>query len=512
MNTSVALIILDGWGIGIEDPGINAVEAAKVPFIQSLAEKYPHSTLLTSGEDVGLPAGQMGNSEVGHLNIGAGRVVYQQLALINKAIEEKVMEHHPVLMDIFKYVKENGKKLHLMGLVSNGGVHSSMDHIKALLNSCVHHEVQSVFLHAFTDGRDTDPKSGLGFIQDLEEHMNQTTGKIATIIGRYYAMDRDKRWERIKLAYDLIVNSQGTHFMSATEAIEASYHNSVTDEFIKPVLITDAENQPLTHIEDGDAVIFFNFRTDRGRELTQVLTQEEKPEFDMHPLNLEYITMTEYDATYRNVKILFPEQDLDLTLGEVLEKNRKKQLRIAETEKYPHVTFFFSGGREAPFEGEERLLVPSPKVTTYDLEPQMSAEKITDALIPEIESRRYDFFVLNFANPDMVGHTGVFPAVVKALETVDRCTKKIVEACQSSGYDVLILADHGNAEFMVNPDGSPNTAHTTNPVPLYLISDNPLLKLKSGRLADIAPTVLSLMGIDAPPQMTGEVLIEQADA
>ena len=502
----VALLILDGWGIGEENPEINAIAKANIPFVKSLFQHYPHTTLRTSGEDVGLPAGQMGNSEVGHLNIGAGRVVYQQLQLINKAFEENKLESHPVINEAFDYAKKNNKKVHFLGLVSNGGVHSSLDHVKSLCTLAHKKGVENLFIHAFTDGRDTDPKSGLGFIKELEDHLAESTGKIASVIGRYYAMDRDKRWERVKLAYDLLVNGTGEKYKSSQEAIKKSYENNVTDEFIKPVVIIDDAGKPLAKIEEGDVVLFFNFRTDRGRQLTQALSQQEFPEFGMKPLKLFYITMTQYDQTYKDVKILFQEQNLSKTLGEVVEAAGKKQLRIAETEKYPHVTFFFSGGREVEFKGEKRIMIPSPKVATYDLQPDMSARGITDAVVKEINTKENDLIILNFANPDMVGHTGVFDAVVKALETIDKCTEEVVNACIKNDYAVIIIADHGNADYMVNPDGTPNTAHTTNLVPCILLNGKGTT-LKDGRLADVAPTILALMGIEQPEEMTGKSLI-----
>jgi 2,3-bisphosphoglycerate-independent phosphoglycerate mutase len=503
----VALLILDGWGIGADDPKINAIARARMPFLKNIFKEYPHATLRTSGEDVGLPEGQMGNSEVGHLNIGAGRIVYQQLALINKAFAEKTVHNHPVLNEAFRYAKEHSRPIHLLGLVSDGGVHASLDHLKELCTIAKEKGHDKVFIHAFTDGRDTDPKSGAGYLRDLEAHLAKTTGKIASIIGRYYAMDRDKRWERVKLAYDLLVHGKGKHYKNAVDAVKASYENGVTDEFIKPVVITSDDNEPLATIKEGDVVLFFNFRTDRGRQLTQVLTQKEMPEFDMHPLKLYYLTMTRYDQTFQDVKVLFEEQNLSNTLGEVVEKAGRRQLRIAETEKYPHVTFFFSGGRETPFGGEHRILIPSPKVPTYDLQPDMSAKEITDAAVGEIEQEANDLIVLNFANPDMVGHTGVFDAVVQAMETMDECTRRVVEACRKHHYSVIIIADHGNADYMLNPDGTPNTAHTTNPVPIVLLDDNKSLKVRDGRLADVAPTILELMGIEEPEEMTGESLV-----
>ncbi len=512
MNQSqkVALLIIDGWGIGVKDPKINAVEAANMPFIKGLFNQYPNSYLLTSGENVGLPDGQMGNSEVGHMNLGAGRVVYQMLVAINKAFENKSIDHNQVLLDAFKYAKEHNKKVHLLGLVSDGCVHASLEHLKGLCTIAAENQVDNVFIHAFMDGRDTDPHGGAGYIKDLEAHLAKTTGKIASLIGRYYAMDRDKRWERVQQAYDLLVDGEGEGFASAHDAIEANYQNGITDEFIKPSYITGADAKPLATIEPGDVVLFFNYRTDRGRELTLALSQQSFPDYGMSPLDLYYITMTPYDHTYKNVKILFPEQDLKMTLGEVIEKAGKTQLRIAETEKYPHVTFFFSGGRETPFAGENRIMVPSPKVATYDQQPSMSAAGVTDAAIHEMETAKPDLIVLNYANPDMVGHSGVFPAVVEALETIDACATRLIGSCLENGYDAIIISDHGNSEFMVNPDGSPNTAHTTNPVPMiYVSQSNSPAQIHPGRLADIAPTILSLMGIPAPAEMDGTVLIGQ---
>lgn len=509
-SKKAALIILDGWGIGKDDPHINAIAAAKTPCMNRLMSQYPNTTLYTFGKHVGLPEGQMGNSEVGHLNIGAGRVVYQQLVIINKAFESGEVAKNQVLTDAFEYAGNNNKKIHLLGLVSNGGVHSSLEHLKGLCTIASEAGLQDkLFIHAFTDGRDTDPKSGIEFITEIENHLHNTGGKIASVIGRYYAMDRDKRWERTKLAYDLLVNGTGKPATSTIKAIEDSYNEGVTDEFITPVVITDNENKPLATIAPDDVVIFFNFRTDRGRQLTMALTQQDFPEFGMKAMPLYYITMTNYDATYKNVQILFGEQDLQMTLGEVIEKTEKTQLRVAETEKYPHVTFFFSGGRETPFIGEKRILVASPKVATYDLKPSMSAEEITGNTILEIEHSHPDLLVLNFANPDMVGHTGVFSAVVEAIETVDKCLERLVEVLQKEGYDILVTADHGNADFVVNDDGTPNTAHTTNLVPLILVTENKNIKLTQGKLADLAPTILYIMGIPKPEQMTGNILVKE---
>ena len=510
MNQSqkVALLIIDGWGIGKKDPAINAVEAANMPFVKGLFNQYPNSYLLTSGENVGLPDGQMGNSEVGHMNLGAGRVVYQMLVAINKAFENKQIDKNLILLEAFEYAKEHNKKFHLLGLVSDGCVHASLEHLKGLCTIAAENHVENVFIHAFMDGRDTDPHGGAGYIKDLEAHLAKTTGKIASVIGRYYAMDRDKRWERVKQAYDLLVHGTGELFTSASDAITYNYKEGVTDEFIKPSYIIGADSKPLALIEEGDVVLFFNYRTDRGRELTMALSQEAFPDYNMSPLDLHYITMTPYDHTYKNVKILFPEQDLKMTLGEVIEKAGKTQLRIAETEKYPHVTFFFSGGRETPFNRENRIMVPSPKVATYDLQPYMSADGVTDAVVNEMNTNKPDLIVLNYANPDMVGHTGVFSAVVSALETIDVCMKRVIDACLANGYEAIILSDHGNSDFVVNPDGSPNTAHTTNQVPVIYVSKDHLdSKINPGRLADIAPTILKLMGIKQPEEMDGKVLI-----
>ncbi|MFZ9263116.1 MAG: 2,3-bisphosphoglycerate-independent phosphoglycerate mutase [Chitinophagaceae bacterium] len=506
-NRKSILIIMDGWGKG-EVRSSDAIQHAKVPFVQSLYNTYPNTTLTTCGELVGLPEGQMGNSEVGHLNLGAGRIVYQELQRINVAIKNGSFQKNETLLASIHYAKKNNKKLHLLGLVSDGGVHSHTNHLKALVDVCKNEGLSNVFIHAFTDGRDTDPKSGLGFIQDLENHLTNSTGKIASIIGRYYAMDRDKRWERVQLAYDAMVKGVGKKAKHSVDAIKAAYAEEITDEFIKPVILTDNDDLPLATIENGDAVICFNFRTDRCREITEVLTQKDFQEFNMHKLNLEYTTMTEYDSTFKHVHVVFNNDNLTHTLGEVLEQHGKKQIRIAETEKYPHVTFFFSGGREVPFEGEKRIMAASPKVATYDLQPEMSAFELTDKIIPEIQQQTADFICLNYANADMVGHTGIWEAAVKAVETVDQCVEKVVDACLENGYTVFLTADHGNADFMKNEDGSPNTAHTLNPVPLFIIDKEWRGKIKAGKLGDIAPTILTFMGIPIPAEMTGEVLIE----
>jgi len=500
------LIIMDGWGLGKVD-GADAIRQANTPFVDSLYAKYPNSTLVTCGEAVGLPDGQMGNSEVGHLNIGAGRIVYQELQRINVAVRDGSFAKNPVLLEALRFAKSNNKKLHLLGLVSNGGVHSHINHLKAVVDSCKAEGLKNVFIHAFTDGRDTDPKSGLGFIRDLQSHLDATaTGKIATVSGRYYAMDRDKRWERIKLAYDALVNGKGEPGTTATGIIEKSYTAGVTDEFIKPAVVMDSGGKPLAVIEDGDVAICFNFRTDRCREITEVLTQMDIPEQGMKKISLYYTTMTEYDHHFKNVHVMFENDDLKMTIGEVIAKNRLTQIRIAETEKYPHVTFFFSGGRENPFDGEKRIMIPSPKVATYDLQPEMSAEGVTQAILPELQNKTANFICLNFANADMVGHTGVFSAAVKAVETVDHCVERVVTAALASDYLVFITADHGNADYMVNPDGSPNTAHTLNLVPYFIVDNQWHGKLHPGKLADIAPTMLKLMGYDVPKEMTGAVL------
>ena len=501
-------MILDGWGIA-KNKAVSAIDNAKTPFINSLYPKYPNSKLEASGLAVGLPAGQMGNSEVGHMNIGAGRVVYQDLVRVNKAIEEKELDKNPVLLEAFAYAKKNNKSVHYMGLVSDGGVHSHIDHLKGLITIASNNGIKNLFVHAFTDGRDTDPKGGYAYITEVVDHMSKTTGTLASIVGRYYAMDRDKRWERVKLAYDVLVKGTGEKTTTPLASIQSSYDNNVTDEFIKPVVVVDASKQPVGLVKEGDVVLCFNFRTDRGREITEVLTQKNFPEQDMKKLSLYYITLTNYDDSFQNVKTIFDKDNLDKTLGEVVSAENKKQIRIAETEKYPHVTFFFSGGREQPFPGESRILCPSPKVATYDLAPEMSANDIKDKIIPELESKSADFICLNFANPDMVGHTGVFAAAVKACETVDSCAQKVTEAALRNGYSTIIIADHGNADMMINEDGTPNTAHTTNLVPCILVDDTYKGKLKNGKLGDLAPTILTLMGITIPKQMTGEILVDK---
>ena len=503
----VAFIILDGWAHGPKDENINAVEKAKTPFMDGLYLQYPHAELKTSGENVGLPEGQMGNSEVGHLNIGAGRIVYQPLVRINKAIEDRTLHQNQAIKDAIQYAKQNKKNIHLLGLVSDGGVHSHVKHLKGLCNIFHEHDFDDLYIHAFTDGRDTDPKSGVGYIQSLQQFLQKSSGRIASLIGRYYAMDRDNRWERVKKAYDLLVNGKGKESKDAPKAIMESYEEGITDEFIEPIVITDDDNQPIGTIEEGDVVLFFNFRTDRGRELTMALTQKDFPDQDMETMDLYYLTMTQYDKNFENVKVILDNSNPKNTLGEVMADNQRTQLRIAETEKYPHVTYFFSGGRENEFEGESRKMIPSPKVATYDLQPAMSAQAVTDELINEVNEKHPELIILNYANPDMVGHTGVFDAVVKAVETVDSCLKQAVEYLRKEGYTCIVTADHGNADFMVNEDGSPNTAHTTNPVPVILIGEDKETKLRNGRLADIAPTILQLMEINAPEEMTGKPLL-----
>jgi len=508
MNKKVILMILDGWGIATK-PEVSAINKANTPFVDSLYNKYSHSKLDASGLAVGLPDGQMGNSEVGHMNIGAGRVVYQDLVKINKAIDENTIENNKTLQETLKYVKDNNKKLHFIGLVSDGGVHSHLNHLKGLISIADNYGLDDVFVHALTDGRDTDPKSGLGFLEELQSHMDMTTGKIGTVIGRYYAMDRDKRWERVQLAYDALVNGTGVHTRDIFKAIKDSYAADVTDEFIKPIIHVNEEGDPYAKIEEGDVVFGFNFRTDRLREITIALTQQDFPEYNMKTIGLFFVTMTNYDNSFKDVKVIFDKDNLNNTLGETLSQRGKKQIRIAETEKYPHVTFFFSGGRELEFEGESRLLCPSPKVATYDMQPEMSAYDIRDKIIPELEKGDVDFVCLNFANADMVGHTGDFSAAVKACETVDECTKDVVNAALKNDYAIIIIADHGNSDYMINEDGTPNTAHTTNLVPCILVDNELRPKMKDGKLGDLAPTILTLMGETIPSEMTGKILIEK---
>jgi 2,3-bisphosphoglycerate-independent phosphoglycerate mutase len=503
-NKKTMLVIMDGWGIGAVEKN-DAIRHARTPFVSSLYEKFSHTTLTTCGEEVGLPDGQMGNSEVGHLNLGAGRIVYQELQRINVAIREGSFQKNPVLIDAIEYAKTNNKTLHLIGLVSDGGVHSHLHHLKTILNVCYEQNCTQVCVHAFTDGRDTDPASGYGFLNDLQVHLDKTTGVLASITGRYYAMDRDKRWERVKLAYDALVLGKGTTTKNMLQAVKDSYDNGVTDEFIKPILL---EGLSYGKITEGDAVICFNFRTDRCREITEVLTQKDFPEHDMKKLNVHYSTMTVYDHHFTNVQTLFQNEDLTHTLGEELARHHKTQLRMAETEKYPHVSFFFSGGREQPFEGERRIMIPSPKVATYDLQPEMSAIPLTDAVVNELNTSQPDFICLNYANPDMVGHTGVWEAIIKAVETVDQCVERTVTAALQHGYTVFLTADHGNADYAINEDGSPNTAHSLNPVPLFVIDSAWKGKLKPGKLGDIAPTLLQWMGLPIPKEMTGKILID----
>jgi 2,3-bisphosphoglycerate-independent phosphoglycerate mutase len=505
MNKKVILMILDGWGKS-PDPKVSAIDNANVPFINSLYTKYPSASLRTDGLNVGLPEGQMGNSEVGHMNLGAGRIVYQDLVKINLAVEDKSIEKEPALIAAFDYAKQNNKKVHLLGLVSDGGVHSHIQHLKGLVTATQDAGVQNVFIHAFTDGRDVDPKSGVNFIADLEHFLKDTPAKLASVIGRYYAMDRDKRWERVKLAYDLLVNGMGIPTTNPVESIKQSYAEGITDEFIMPLAVSADGTTPLAVIEPDDVVIFFNFRTDRGRELTEVLSQFDVHEQNMHKLKLYFVTLTNYDDTFKDIHVVYDKDNLTETLGEVVSKAGKKQIRIAETEKYPHVTFFFSGGREEPFEGETRLLRNSPKVATYDLQPEMSAFELKDALVPELKKQEVDFVCLNFANGDMVGHTGVFEAAIKACEAVDACVKEVIEAALENGYTTIVIADHGNCETMINPDGSPNTAHTTNPVPIIIV-DNDIKHVKDGVLGDIAPTILNMMGIAQPAAMNRHSLI-----
>ena len=501
MNRKVGLIILDGWGLG-DHSNSDAIYNAQTPFFDQLMSKYANATLVACGEAVGLPDGQMGNSEVGHLNIGAGRVVYQELTRINKSIRDGEFQQNPTLLAAFAQAKQANKKVHFVGLVSEGGVHSSQEHLHTLCDMAQNYGLTRYFVHAITDGRDCDPKSGLNYLQKLEQHLSTQKGKIATLIGRYYAMDRDKRWERVAKAYHLLVNGQGQTAKSASAALEASYLKDLTDEFVLPHVI-----EPNGLIEPGDTVIFFNFRTDRPRELTVVLTQDAFAEYDMTPLELNFCTMTNYDASFKNTKVIFDKDNLEMTIGEVVSKAGKTQVRIAETEKYPHVTFFFSGGREATFEGEERILVASPKVATYDLQPQMSAPEVASKLIAHMTAQHPDFICLNFANPDMVGHTGVYAAIIEAVETVDAQLQRVVETGLALGYEFLIIADHGNADYAINADGSPNTAHSLNPVPVILVSSEKKIQLNSGILADVAPTVLARLGLSCPKEMTGKSLI-----
>ncbi len=505
MNKKVILMILDGWGKS-PDPKVSAIDNAHTPFVDSLYKNYANANLLTDGMNVGLPTGQMGNSEVGHMNLGAGRIVYQDLAKINLAVKENTLKDEKELKDAFTYAKEHKKNVHFLGLLSNGGVHSHTEHLKGLIEVSENYGVENAFIHAFTDGRDVDPKSGITFLEDLTAFCSDKHAKLASVVGRYFAMDRDKRWERVKIAYDLLVNGKGEPFNNVSAAMQKSYNEGITDEFIKPISMVNEGGEPVAIIKEGDVVIFFNFRTDRGRELTQVLSQKDFHEQNMHKLDLYYVTLTNYDDSFSGIHVVYDKDNIKETLGEVLALKGKKQIRIAETEKYPHVTFFFNGGREIPFEGEERLLCPSPKVATYDLQPEMSAYEIRDSIIPELNKGEVDFVCLNFANPDMVGHTGDMKAAIKACETVDACAQAVINAGLKNGYTTLVIADHGNCETMVNPDGTPNTAHTTNPVPLILV-DKEIKKINDGVLGDIAPTILELMGIPQPALMTQHSLI-----
>jgi 2,3-bisphosphoglycerate-independent phosphoglycerate mutase len=505
MTKKALLMILDGWGIG-DKSSSDIISMANTPYFDQLLKEYPNSQLRTDGENVGLPDGQMGNSEVGHLNIGAGRVVYQDLVKINRAVRDNSISENPILIDAFKYAKENNASVHFVGLVSDGGVHSSQDHLHKLCDITKELGLQNVFIHAITDGRDTDPKSGIGFIKNLNEHLKTSNGKIASLIGRYYTMDRDKRWERVKIGYDLMTAGIGRNAKDIVSAVQNSYDEGVTDEFIKPIVMVDDTNTPIGLIKNKDVVICFNFRTDRLRQITTVLTQKDMPEFGMQTMDLYYLTMTRYDESFIGVRIVFDKDNVQNTLGELIAKAGKKQLRIAETEKFAHVTFFFSGGRDEAFRNENRILIPSPKVATYDLKPEMSVFEVADALVKELNKQEQDFICLNFANGDMVGHTGFVNAITKAVEAVDVNLQKVVETAKANGYSVLIIADHGNADYAVNPDGSPNTAHSLNPVPCILV-DTDFKKIKNGILADIAPTILTIMGMEIPKEMTGNVLV-----
>ncbi|MBD5314062.1 MAG: 2,3-bisphosphoglycerate-independent phosphoglycerate mutase [Bacteroides sp.] len=503
MAKKALLMILDGWGIGNHSKS-DAISSTPTPYWDYLVNTYPHSQLQASGENVGLPDGQMGNSEVGHLNIGAGRVVYQDLVKINKACEDGSILSNPEIVNAFTYARDNGKAIHFMGLTSDGGVHSSLDHLYALCDIAKHYGLEKVYIHCFMDGRDTDPHSGKGFIEALQNHCEKSAGKIASIIGRYYAMDRDKRWERVKVAYDLLVKGEGKQATDMVAAVQESYDEDVTDEFIKPINNATIDGT----IKEDDAVIFFNYRNDRAKELTVALTQHDIPEADMKVIpGLQYYCMTPYDASFTGVHILFPKENVENTLGEYLSSLDKKQLHIAETEKYAHVTFFFNGGREAPYEGEERILVASPKVATYDLKPEMSAYEVKDKLVEAIKEEKYDFIVVNYANGDMVGHTGVYEAICKAVKAVDECVKDTVEAAKAAGYEVIIIADHGNADNAINADGTPNTAHSLNPVPCIYVTERKDATVEDGKLADVAPTMLKIMGLPQPKEMTGHALI-----
>jgi 2,3-bisphosphoglycerate-independent phosphoglycerate mutase len=504
-NKKTLLMILDGWGIG-DGSRADVISTVPTPNLDSLKKNYPNSRLLACGEDVGLPEGQMGNSEVGHLNIGAGRIIYQDLVKINLECKTGAIRKNKVLTDAFSYARDNNKQVHFLGLLSDGGVHSLDKHLYSLCDMTGEYGIKNVFIHGFGDGRDTDPRSGIGYMRNLLDHLKKSNGKVASFIGRYYAMDRDKRWERIRDGYDLIVNGEGTPATDILDAMQKSYDAGVTDEFMKPIVVVDDQRKPVGTIKEGDVIVFFNFRNDRAKELTIALTQKDMPEAGMKTIPLYYCTMTPYDATFKGLHVIYPKENADNTIGEVLAAAGKKQLRIAETEKYAHVTFFFSGGREETFANEDRTLIPSPKVATYDLQPEMSAYQVRDAVIRAIETEKYDFICLNFANGDMVGHTGVYEAIMKAVATVDKCAGEVVKAARSKGYDVLIIADHGNADMAINPDGSPNTAHSLNPVPCILVSDD-YKTVKEGILADVAPTLLTIMGVPIPKEMTGNILI-----
>ncbi|MDH3244671.1 MAG: 2,3-bisphosphoglycerate-independent phosphoglycerate mutase [Saprospiraceae bacterium] len=508
-QVKAALIILDGWGLG-KNPTADAIMQANTPFVDDLYKKFAHSELVTHGSQVGLPEGQMGNSEVGHLNIGAGRIVYQELARINQACQDGSLASNSVLQELISQASKSNKTVHLMGLLSDGGVHSHIDHLKYLVETIESGGVKNCFIHAFLDGRDTDPQGGLGYVQDMNRFLADKRTEIASVIGRYYAMDRDKRWERIKVAYDLLVKGEGRKVRSLTKAIEDSYAENVTDEFLLPLVQEDEHGEALAQVQDGDYLICFNFRTDRPRQISKVLSQADMPEFDMRKLDLYYLTMTRYDETFQGIKVMFEKEDVRETLGEVLSKLGLQQIRIAETEKYPHVTFFFSGGREEEFRGERRILIPSPKVATYDLKPEMSAFEVTQAIIEEVDKNDPDFICLNYANADMVGHTGVFQAAVKAVEAVDQCLSKLIPLLLTHHYQILVIADHGNSDYMINQDGSPNTAHTKNPVPCIFVSDNENQKpIYSGKLADVAPTILTMMNLQIPSEMEGKVLFKE---
>lgn len=508
-NKKAILIILDGWGLGPKYEA-DAIAQAKTPVMDELMSKFPHSTLVTHGELVGLPDGQMGNSEVGHLNIGAGRIVYQELARINKAVRERELHRHSTLLAALKKAKDEGRNIHLFGLVSDGGVHSHVNHLLAFCDICMEQGLSNVFIHAFMDGRDTDPKGGYGYLDNVIKSIDNQRVRLASVVGRYYAMDRDKRWERVKVAYDLLVNGKGERSYDLLGTIRARYEKGETDEFLLPFFQADENGNPIATIRNGDTVISFNFRTDRPREITTVLSQKDMPDFSMTKLDLHYLTMTRYDDTYQNIEVLFDTENLKNTLGEVLSNAGRTQVRIAETEKYPHVTFFFNGGEENVFPGERRILIPSPKVATYDLKPEMSAIEVTDAIIEDIKKNQPDFICLNFANADMVGHTGVFAAAMKAAETVDSCLGRLLKVCEKYDYDAIIIADHGNSDYMINEDGTPNTAHTKNPVPcIYFGKEAHKFKINNGKLADIAPTILKIMNLHTSKEMAGNVLISE---